>query len=160
MPMAQTHSLKTLGGTDTEHAADYDCAAKHRLPATIASRCQRLTLRPPATADAVKWLQARLARRVMAARRWRWPAARRCWRWNWPAEGLAGIDADMSRSMAELADGTVDVTLARRALGKIQSGHCVSLGLRTGSHSAYTCGLGASAFASNCGTNPLACRFT
>ncbi len=39
----------------------------HRLPATIASRCQRLTLRPPATADAVQWLQAEIAGRVMAA---------------------------------------------------------------------------------------------
>ena len=83
----------------------------HRLPATIASRCQRLTLRPPATADAVKWLQAKSS----AASDWQ-PALALAGgapllALELAASGLAEIDADMRAGIAELADGAVDVTL-------------------------------------------------
>jgi DNA polymerase-3 subunit delta' len=90
----------------------------HRLPATIASRCQRLTLRPPATADAVNWLQTKSPATNA------WHAALELaggaplLALDLAGHGLAEIDADMKRSVAELAAGSVDVTLlAERWLG-------------------------------------------
>jgi DNA polymerase-3 subunit delta' len=90
----------------------------HRLPATIASRCQRLTLRPPATADALNWLQARSP----AGNSWQAALALAggapLLALELASHGLAEIDADMKRSMAELAAGSVDVTLlAERWVG-------------------------------------------
>jgi DNA polymerase III subunit delta' len=90
----------------------------HRLPATIASRCQRVTLRPPAAADAMNWLQARSP----AANGWQAALALAggapLLALELAGEGLAEIDADMKRSMAELAAGSVDVTLlAERWVG-------------------------------------------
>jgi DNA polymerase-3 subunit delta' len=90
----------------------------HRLPATIASRCQRLTLRPPATADAMNWLQARSP----AANGWQAALALAggapLLALELAGQGLAEIDADMKRSMADLAAGSVDVTLlAERWVG-------------------------------------------
>ncbi len=43
------------------------------------------------------------------------------------AEGLSALDADMRQSIAELAAGSVDITLARGALGAIQSGRAYHL---------------------------------
>ena len=83
----------------------------HRLPATIASRCLRLALRPPATADAIKWLQAHSP----AAKAWQSALALAggapLLALQLDAAGLADIDADMEQSIGELADGSVDVTL-------------------------------------------------
>ncbi len=57
----------------------------HRLPATIASRCLRLSLAPPPSAAAIAWLEAHAGASVprLWGRPSRWPAARCCWRWNW-----------------------------------------------------------------------------
>jgi DNA polymerase-3 subunit delta' len=83
----------------------------HRLPATIASRCLRIALRPPATADAVTWLEAH------------GPAAR-----DWSAAlvlaggapllalelqetGIDALEAAMRADLKALAAGAVDVTL-------------------------------------------------
>jgi DNA polymerase III subunit delta' len=83
----------------------------HRLPATVASRCLRLKLRPPASALAREWLREHA------------PA---CADWG-PALELAGgapllaveiqasglgeIEAEMHESMRQLAANAVDVTL-------------------------------------------------
>jgi DNA polymerase-3 subunit delta' len=83
----------------------------HRLPATIASRCLRLALRPPATDDAMKWLQANSP----AAKTWQsallLAGGAPLLALQLDAAGLAGIDEDMQQSIAELAAGSVDVTL-------------------------------------------------
>ena len=83
----------------------------HRLPATIASRCLRLTLRPPTTAAALEWLQANSS----AGKPWGAALALSggapLLAMQLDAEGLSTIDADMRQSMAELSDGSVDITL-------------------------------------------------
>jgi DNA polymerase III subunit delta' len=83
----------------------------HRLPATIASRCMRLQLRPPAKPAAVAWLEARD------------PGAQ-----NWDAAlalaggapllalklqnaGIAALEDEMQEHLRQMAAGTVDVTL-------------------------------------------------
>src|SRR5271169_294215 len=103
--------LKTLEEPTPNTVLIMIARPNHRLPATIASRCQRLTLRQPATADAIAWLQAKSP----ATDAWQ---AALALAGGAPllalelfAAGLAEIDADMRASIAELADGTVDVTL-------------------------------------------------
>ena len=67
----------------------------HRLPATIASRCLRLSLRPPPTEAALEWLKANSP----AAKPW---SAALALAGGAPllalqldAEGIVGLDADM-----------------------------------------------------------------
>src|ERR1700723_3141080 len=83
----------------------------HRLPATVASRCLRLNLRPPATEDAIAWLKANSS----AANSWHAALALAggapLLALQLDAEGLAAIDADMRQCILELAEGSVDVTL-------------------------------------------------
>ena len=83
----------------------------HRLPATIASRCLRLSVRPPSTEAAIEWLEANSS----AAKPW---SAALALAGGAPllalqldAEGLSAIDADMRQSIAELSEGSVDITL-------------------------------------------------
>jgi DNA polymerase-3 subunit delta' len=83
----------------------------HRLPATIASRCLRLNLRPPATEAALEWLKANSP----AAKPW---SAALALAGGAPllalqldAEGLSALDAEMRQSIAELSEGSVDITL-------------------------------------------------
>jgi DNA polymerase-3 subunit delta' len=83
----------------------------HSLPATIASRCLRLNLRPPSTEAAVGWLKANSSANQP------WDAALALaggaplLAMQLDAEGLSALDADMRQSMAELAEGAVDITL-------------------------------------------------
>jgi DNA polymerase-3 subunit delta' len=83
----------------------------HRLPATIASRCLRLTLRPPSSEAAIEWLNANSS----ALKPWGAALALAggapLLAMQLDAEGLSAIDADMRQSMAELADASVDITL-------------------------------------------------
>jgi len=83
----------------------------HRLPATIASRCLRLHLRPPPAEAALKWLEANSP----ATKPW---SAALALAGGAPllalqldAEGLSALDADMRQSIAELSEGSVDITL-------------------------------------------------
>jgi DNA polymerase III subunit delta' len=103
--------LKTLEEPSADTILIMIARPNHRLPATIASRCLRLKLDPPATDDAVAWLNARSpgtgpwhAALALAG-----GAPLRAIQLD--AEGLATVDADMRQSMAELAEGSVDVTL-------------------------------------------------
>jgi DNA polymerase-3 subunit delta' len=103
--------LKTLEEPTANTVLIMIARPSHRLPATIASRCLRLVLRPPATEDAIKWLQANSP----AAKAWQ-PALALAGgapllALQLEAAGLSEIDADMEVSIAELADGAVDVTL-------------------------------------------------
>ena len=108
--------LKTLEEPSADTVLIMIARPNHRLPATIASRCLRLRLSPPATDEAVAWLQMNA------------PGANPSGENSWhaalalaggapllalqlDAEGLAAVDADMHQSIAELAQGSVDVTL-------------------------------------------------
>jgi DNA polymerase-3 subunit delta' len=103
--------LKTLEEPAARTVLIMIARPNHRLPATIASRCLRLTLRPPSAEVAIEWLQARAP--AVAS----WNAALALaggaplLALQLDAEGLSAIDADMRQSMAELAAGSADITL-------------------------------------------------
>jgi DNA polymerase-3 subunit delta' len=83
----------------------------HRLPATIASRCLRLNLRPPSTEAATEWLKANSSATQPQEAALALAGGAPLLAMQLDAEGLAALDADMRQSMAELAEGAVDITL-------------------------------------------------
>jgi DNA polymerase-3 subunit delta' len=102
--------LKTLEEPTADTLLMLIARPSHRLPATIASRCQRLTLRPPAREEAVAWLAARD------------PAVED---WNAALTLAAGapllalelqpaatpeLDREMRSTLKRLMDGAADVT--------------------------------------------------
>jgi DNA polymerase-3 subunit delta' len=112
--------LKTLEEPTANTVLIMIARPSHRLPATIASRCLRLSLPPPSTEVAMEWLKGRrmeAGAQVGSAATHSWDAAL----------GLAGgapllalemdparvatLDADMQESVKQLTDGSVDVTL-------------------------------------------------
>jgi DNA polymerase III subunit delta' len=103
--------LKTLEEPTANTVLILVARPNHRLPATIASRCLRLALRPPSQPAAVQWLQAH------AASAHSWDAALALaggaplLALQLDGAGLAELDADMRHSIAELADSSVDVSL-------------------------------------------------
>jgi DNA polymerase III subunit delta' len=103
--------LKTLEEPTADTMLIMIARPTHRLPATIASRCLRLVLRPPSKAVATTWLQKQ-SPDVKA-----WDAALALagsaplLALQLDAAGLAVLDADMQQSLAELAAGSVDITL-------------------------------------------------
>jgi DNA polymerase-3 subunit delta' len=103
--------LKTLEEPSMDTMLIMIARPNHRLPATIASRCLRLSLRPPATEAAIKWLEVH----TKASHPWEAALALAggapLLALQLDAEGLSALDADMRQSMAELADGSVDITL-------------------------------------------------
>jgi DNA polymerase-3 subunit delta' len=70
--------LKTLEEPSADTVLIMIARPNHRLPATVASRCLRLNLRPPATEDAIAWLKANSS----AANSWH--AALALASLNWP----------------------------------------------------------------------------
>jgi DNA polymerase III subunit delta' len=108
--------LKTLEEPSADTMLIIIARPNHRLPATVASRCLRLVLRPPAPDDAIAWLQTNApGANPSGANPWRAALALAggapLLAVQLDAEGLAAIDADMRQSLAELAEGSVDVTL-------------------------------------------------
>jgi DNA polymerase-3 subunit delta' len=102
--------LKTLEEPSADTMLVMLARPNHRLPATIASRCLRLSLRPPPTEAAIEWLRVH-----SSAQEWRAALALAggapLLALQLDADGLAAIDADMRQCMAELAQGSVDITL-------------------------------------------------
>jgi DNA polymerase-3 subunit delta' len=104
--------LKTLEEPSNDTMLIIIARPTHRLPATIASRCVRLALRPPPPDEAIAWLKAHGS-----------PADQ-----NWNAAlalaggapllalelgnaGIATLEMEMQDGMRALAAGAVDVTL-------------------------------------------------
>jgi DNA polymerase-3 subunit delta' len=113
--------LKTLEEPTANTVLIMIARPSNRLPATIASRCLRLSLSPPPTKSAIAWLEAQAqahpktgAERVPAAH---WDAALRLAggaplkALELDAAAVAALDADMRESVQALAAGSVDVTL-------------------------------------------------
>ena len=113
--------LKTLEEPTANTVLIMIAAPNHRLPATIASRCLRLTLSRPPTEGAVEWLKMQLRADSTAAAT---NAATQPWNAALRLAGgapllaldldpaaVAELDADMLRSLSELTAGSVDVTL-------------------------------------------------
>jgi DNA polymerase-3 subunit delta' len=103
--------LKTLEEPSADTVLILIARPNHRLPATIASRCLRLNLRPPPSAAAVEWLQANKPAEHPWAPALALAGGAPLRALQLDAEGLAAIDADMRQSIAELAEGSVDITL-------------------------------------------------
>jgi DNA polymerase III subunit delta' len=107
--------LKTLEEPTQDTVLMMIAKPSHRLPATIASRCLRLTLQPPSADVAVAWLRAHAATGAEDAHSW--DAALKlaggapllALEFNAPA--IAALDRDMRESLEQLARGSVDVTL-------------------------------------------------
>ncbi len=87
----------------------------HRLPATIASRCLRLVLRPPARPVGIAWLESQAGPAGGVARTWEaaldLAGGGPLWALELPAADIAQLDADMRASLQGLAAGSVDVSL-------------------------------------------------
>ena len=111
--------LKTLEEPTANTVLILIARPSHRLPATIASRCLRLMLKPPSTASAMAWLEAHAAAQGG-------PGGKAATPWD-AALSLAGgapllalelnatdvgaLDTDMRESMEQLTANAVDVTL-------------------------------------------------
>ncbi len=114
--------LKTLEEPTADTMLILIARPSHRLPATIASRCLRMTLQPPAADVAVAWMKAHaVAEPASAANSGasdaRWEAALALaggaplLALELDTAGVAALDADMRESLRLLADAAVDVTL-------------------------------------------------
>src|SRR4030081_1683156 len=112
--------LKTLEEPTANTVLIMIARPSHRLPATIASRCLRLSLTPPASEVAIAWLKGRrieAGAQVRSAATHSWDAAlglaggAPLLALEMDPERVATLDADMQESVRQLADGSVDVTL-------------------------------------------------
>ena len=111
--------LKTLEEPTANTVLIMIARPNHRLPATIASRCLRMTLQPPSAEMATAWLGAqgagRAAAEATAARSWEAALALAggapLLALGMDAAGIAALDADMRESLSQLSAGSVDVTL-------------------------------------------------
>jgi DNA polymerase-3 subunit delta' len=104
--------LKTLEEPTANTLLIMIARPSHRLPATIASRCLQLKLKPPSSDAAVAWLTAHAG---AAAQTW---GAALALAGGAPllalelaSIGVAALDADMRESLRLLSTGCVDVTL-------------------------------------------------
>jgi DNA polymerase-3 subunit delta' len=102
--------LKTLEEPTANTMLILIARPSHRLPATIASRCLRMILRPPPTDEGLAWLKAQSGDQP-------WDAAlglaggAPLLALQLDASGLAELVAEMRGSLAEISRGAVDVTL-------------------------------------------------
>jgi DNA polymerase III subunit delta' len=121
--------LKTLEEPTANTVLIMIARPNHRLPATIASRCLRLTLQAPTAQVATVWLRAQAPPTVAPQVGTQVPAAapgagERSWdaalalaggapllALEMDAAGIAILDADMRESLSQLTAGSVDVTL-------------------------------------------------
>jgi DNA polymerase-3 subunit delta' len=83
----------------------------HRLPATIASRCLRLALRPPPADQALAWLQSHAKAGVDWAPALRLAGGAPLLAMQLEAEGLAALDAEMRETLRQLSAAAVDISL-------------------------------------------------
>jgi DNA polymerase-3 subunit delta' len=103
--------LKTLEEPSSDTVLIMVARPNHRLPATIASRCLRLSLRPPSTETAIEWLEAHSKGSQPWGAALALAGGAPLLAMQLDAEGLSALDADMRQSIAELAEGSVDITL-------------------------------------------------
>src|SRR5271169_6293460 len=97
--------LKTLEEPSPRTVLIMIARPNHRLPATIASRCLRLSLRPPATEAALEWLRANSSASASQEAALSLAGGAPLLAQQLDAEGLSAIDADMRQSIAELSEG-------------------------------------------------------
>jgi DNA polymerase III subunit delta' len=103
--------LKTLEEPTADTVLIMIARPGHRLPATIASRCLRLGLRPPSAEAGLAWLAAHSAAGQPWAPALALAGGAPLLALQLDGAGLAALDTDMRESLAELSRGAVDVTL-------------------------------------------------
>jgi DNA polymerase III subunit delta' len=107
--------LKTLEEPTQDTVLIMIARPSHRLPATIASRCLRLTLKPPSAEVAAAWLGAHAPAGTAGAHSWdaalNLAGGAPLLALELDAPAIAALDAEMRESLEQLADGSVDVTL-------------------------------------------------
>jgi DNA polymerase III subunit delta' len=114
--------LKTLEEPTANTVLIMIARPSHRLPATIASRCLRISLRAPGRQMALEWLAAHSAVKK------NWDAAldlsggAPLMAQDMEAAGLDALHEDMQKSMAQLATGAVDVTLLAESWTRSNAG--------------------------------------
>jgi DNA polymerase-3 subunit delta' len=107
--------LKTLEEPTADTLLILIARPTHRLPATIASRCMRLSVAAPPAPAALAWLRDRSPAESAAAHSWDAALALAggapLLALELDAAGLAALDSDMQESLRQLTLGSVDVTL-------------------------------------------------
>jgi DNA polymerase-3 subunit delta' len=115
--------LKTLEEPTADTVLIMIARPSHRLPATIASRCLRLTLTPPPAEVAIAWLEAhakgypKAGGEAAATAAPSWEAALSLaggaplLALELNSSEIAALDEDMRESLRQLGAGTADVTL-------------------------------------------------
>jgi DNA polymerase-3 subunit delta' len=112
--------LKTLEEPTANTVLIMIARPSHRMPATIASRCLRLTLQPPSADVAIAWMRAQgsanaASAGAVPARSWEAALALAggapLRALEMDASAIAALDADMREALGQLTAGSVDVTL-------------------------------------------------
>ena len=99
--------LKTLEEPTANTVLIMIARPNHRLPATVASRCLRMTLQAPSADMAADWLRAHGSGDAALALAGGAPLLAL----EMDAAGIAALDADMRESLSQLSAGSVDITL-------------------------------------------------
>ncbi len=107
--------LKTLEEPTANTMLIMIAKPSHRLPATIASRCLRLSVSPPGMESALKWLRERSPAGSAAAPSWQAALALTggapLAALDLDAAAVTALDSDMRESLRQLSAGAADVTL-------------------------------------------------
>jgi DNA polymerase III subunit delta' len=103
--------LKTLEEPSADTLLVMIARPSHRLPATIASRCLRIVLRPPARTEAAAWLERHGPADVAWGGALMLAGGAPLGALALAGEGVAELDAAMRDDLKALAAGSVDVTL-------------------------------------------------
>jgi DNA polymerase-3 subunit delta' len=103
--------LKTLEEPSADTLLVLIARPMHRLPATIASRCLRLALRPPSNKEAVAWLEnhGSPGRNWDAALALAGGAPLKAMELE--TAGIAALEREMRADVQGIAEGAVDITL-------------------------------------------------
>ncbi|MGD0502150.1 MAG: hypothetical protein ABSD02_05380 [Steroidobacteraceae bacterium] len=103
--------LKTLEEPSGDTLLILVAKPSHRLPATIASRCVRLQLRPPARETALAWLAARDSAGGSWEAALNLAAGAPLMALELPAPDIERLERDMIEDLKRLEAGNVDVTV-------------------------------------------------
>ena len=110
--------LKTLEEPFADTLLILIARPSHRLPATIASRCLRIVLRPPSTAESVAWLNEQGGPDRNWAAALALAAGAPLLALDLDKVGIAALEKEMQEGMQAVAAGSVDVTLLAESWAK------------------------------------------
>jgi DNA polymerase-3 subunit delta' len=103
--------LKTLEEPSGDALLILIARPSHRLPATIASRCLRLSLRPPAPEEALAWLRGRAPHIADWGAALALAGGAPLMAEALEAEGSGALEQEMQDALKQLSAGALDVSL-------------------------------------------------